>query len=675
MAVLQTQKISICALKSSRKQILEELQRTGVVQVEESGEEDEVFRRTDTAQARSQFERDARNAESALKVLDTYAPEKKGMLSSLEGKEIITADEYYENSSRYEQIHQCVSRILSLDRKISEDQAAKARDEAAIESLAPWMSLDIPINEKGTADTTVIVGSLPGEFTAADLTGIIAAAQPELDDYELEVLGADATQTCVFAVVLNKDAQALEEVLRVNGFVRPNFSTNLTPAGYADNLKEDITDLDADIGCAADEIRSLASERENIRFVADYQRMRADKYEVLGGLLQSDHVFFLSGFVPAYVAQSLKEKLEKEYICDVEISDVPEDEDAPVLLHNNAFAAPTETVLESYGLPHKGEIDPTAIMAVFYYIFFGMMLSDAGYGLVLMIGTALILWRFRNMSPTMTKMMKMFFWCGVSTTVWGILFGGYFGDAITTIAATFFHKDIVIPAVWFTPLDNPMRLLIWCFAFGLIHLFVGLGLKAYMDIRDRKFMSFFANEVCWYAMLISLIIILVQSSMWASMAGSAMSFPPVVTTICTVVAIVSAVCIVVFSESGTKNPAARFGMGAYDLYGITSWLSDVLSYSRLLALGLATGVIASVINTMCGMVGGGIIGGILFILIFVIGHALNMAINVLGAYVHTNRLQFVEFFGKFYEGGGKPFRPFSTADNKYFKFKEENSNG
>ncbi len=671
MAVLQTQKISICALKSSRKQILEELQRTGIVQVEESGEEDDVFRRMDTASARSQFERDARNAESALRILNTYAPEKTSMFASLEGKEAITADQYYETGSKYEQIHECISRILSLDRKISECQAAKARDEAAIESLAPWMSLDIPVNERGTENTSVFVGSLPGEWTEAELTGKIAETHPEIEAYDLEVLGADATQSCIFAVSMKKDAPALEEALRVNGFVRPNFSTGLTPAGYADSLRKDATDQEADIGCAVDEIRSLASERENIRFVADYQRMRADKYEVLGGLLQSDHVFFLSGFVPEYQAQALKEKLESEYICDVELSDVPEDEDSPVILHNNAFAAPTETVLESYGLPHKGEIDPTSIMAVFYYIFFGMMLSDAGYGLVLMIGTAVILWKFRNMSPTMTKMMKMFFWCGVSTTIWGILFGGYFGDAVTTVAATFFHKDIVIPAVWFTPLDNPMRLLIWCFAFGLIHLFVGLGLKAYTDIRDKKYMSFFANEICWYAMLISLIVILVQSSMWASMAGSAMSFPPVVTTICTVVAIVSAVCIVVFSESGTKNPAARFGMGAYDLYGITSWLSDVLSYSRLLALGLATGVIASVINTMCGMVGGGIIGGILFILIFVIGHSLNMAINVLGAYVHTNRLQFVEFFGKFYEGGGKPFRPFSTADNKYFKFKED----
>lgn len=126
-----------------------------------------------------------------------------------------------------------------------------------------------------------------------------------------------------------------------------------------------------------------------------------------------------------------------------------------------------------------------------------------------------------------------------------------------------------------------------------------------------------------------------------------------------------------FSETGTKNIAARLALGAYDLYRVSGWLSDVLSYSRLLALGLATGVIGTVINTMGSMLGGSVIGFILFWVIFVVGHLLNMAINLLGAYVHTNRLQFVEFFGKFYEGGGRPFRPFSAASNKYFKFKEE----
>ena len=124
------------------------------------------------------------------------------------------------------------------------------------------------------------------------------------------------------------------------------------------------------------------------------------------------------------------------------------------------------------------------------------------------------------------------------------------------------------------------------------------------------------------------------------------------------------------SGRSSKNPALRLALGAYDIYNITGWLSDVLSYSRLLALGLATGVIASVVNQMGSMLPNNVIGVIAFVVIFIAGHTLNLAINLLGAYVHTNRLQFVEFFGKFYEGGGEPFNPFKE-NTKYADVKEE----
>ena len=135
-------------------------------------------------------------------------------------------------------------------------------------------------------------------------------------------------------------------------------------------------------------------------------------------------------------------------------------------------------------------------------------------------------------------------------------------------------------------------------------------------------------------------------------------------------AIVGALGILVMSARDKKNPLLRLALGAYDLYNITGWVSDVLSYSRLLALGLATGVIASVINQMGSMVGNNVFGVIVFILVFCFGHLFNLAINLLGAYVHTCRLQYVEFFGKFYEGGGKAFRPFKQI-TKYVEIKED----
>ena len=200
---------------------------------------------------------------------------------------------------------------------------------------------------------------------------------------------------------------------------------------------------------------------------------------------------------------------------------------------------------------------------------------------------------------------------------------------------------------------------------------MGLALKGYEALRKKDFVSFFADVIAWYMLLIGLILMLLPSDLFASIAGMSFTFPAFVNTLAKILAIAGAVVILLMSGRTNKNFIVRIALGAYDIYGITGWLSDVLSYSRLLALGLATGVIASVINMMAKMVGGsGFLGVILFILVFLLGHTLNIGINALGAYVHTNRLQFVEFFGKFYDGGGKKFAPFKTA-NKYIEIKEE----
>ena len=286
-----------------------------------------------------------------------------------------------------------------------------------------------------------------------------------------------------------------------------------------------------------------------------------------------------------------------------------------------------------------------------------MMLSDAAYGAIIAIVCLIVLKKFPRMSAGMRKSMKMFMYCGISTMVWGILFGGYFGDVVDVVSSTFFGKELTIKPLWFAPLNDPMRLLIYSMAFGLVHLFVGLGIKGYMLLKDGKVLDFFCDIVLWYIFLIGLILMLLPSEIFASIAQTKIVFPAALVTL---------------SKAGraNKNPALRLALGAYDLYNVTGWLSDALSYSRLLALGLATGVIASVINQMGAMLPNNVIGVILFIVIFIVGHVLNLAINLLGAYVHTNRLQFVEFFGKFYEGGGKAFEPFKE-NTKYVDVKEE----
>lgn len=208
------------------------------------------------------------------------------------------------------------------------------------------------------------------------------------------------------------------------------------------------------------------------------------------------------------------------------------------------------------------------------------------------------------------------------------------------------------------------------FAVGIVHIFAGLGIKFYQSVRRGDIKGAVYDVVFWYLLVGGAVVYLMSTQMFVDMAGLKFRVSAAVGGAAAVCAIVGAVGIVLFGGRSSKNPAKRFAKGLYELYGVTSYLSDILSYSRLLALGLATGVIAQVFNQMGSMFGGGLIGAVLFIIVFLIGHTLNMGINLLGAYVHTNRLQFVEFFGKFYEGGGEKFKPFS-ANTKYFKFKEE----
>ena len=669
MAVLQMQKIHICALNTDRKQILESLQRKGIVQIDAEHDSD-IFHCTDTSSGCAKYEKFSHMADQALKILDTYAPEKKGLLSSFEGKREIGLKDYRVMEKNRGAAIEKADRILKLSRTIAEQKANLTRTQVQYDQLMPWLGLDVPMNYSGTSTTRAFIGTLPAQYTLEDVTGLLAQTAPELEACSVEVISADSDQTCIFAVCPEDQAEQLEDALRQNGFSRPSVHTSSTPETFADQLCEQMDEIRGQIDDAEEDLQQMGEHRRTLELMRDYYKTRAEKYAVLGGLQQSRHTFFLNGYVPTKYATDLSAELQSSYDCVVELEDVPEDEEAPVLLQNNKFAAPTEGVLSSFGMPHKGEIDPTSIMAFCYYFLFGLMLSDAAYGLIMTIGCFVLLRKYKNMEPGMKSMLTMFFYCGISTTFWGIMFGSYFGDAPTVIAKTFFGKDFTIPAVWMVPLENPMRMLIFCFLFGIIHLFLGLGLKGYMLLKERQYMDFFCDVVLWFLLLLGLIFMLLPSDLFQSMSQMTFNFPPAVKLMAKIFAIAGAVGIVVFAKRQTKNIGLRLAQGAYELYGATSWLSDVLSYSRLLALGLATGVIASVINQMGAMKGRSIFGVILFIVVFLLGHTLNLAINVLGAYVHTNRLQFVEFFGKFYEGGGKAFKPFSTP-TKYIKITED----
>ncbi len=670
MAVLQMQRISICGLKKDRKAILEKLQSLGVMEMNQVAEGEEGFEKMDTLNARISFEKKAQTADQALAVLDIYAPEKKSLFAGLAGKELVDKAVFRQAMDRKDEIMKTAAQILAKERSIAEAKGNILKLENEIETLDPWQNLDVPMNFAGTKKTAMILGTVTPDITP-DMIYEKLAAEEDSCNAEIQVVYTDKDMTCLAVICMKTDAEKVEEVLRTFGFARPSRLTHWIPSKKVERLETKIQIYEESIMEAEKEIADCADARKDLELISDYFRIRAEKYEVLGTLPQSQRTFVISGYVPEKAVPLVKKAIGEKFDCVLDVEELKEEEAPPVILENNAFSSSVEGVLESYGLPHKGEFDPTTIMSFFYVFFFGMMLSDAAYGAIIAIVCFIALKKFPRMSTGMHKSIKMFMFCGISTMVWGILFGGYFGNVVDIVSQTFFGKTVTVPALWFAPLNDPMKLLVYSLAFGVVHLFAGLGIKGYMELKEGKVLDFFCDVVLWYAFLIGLILMLLPTDIFASIAQVEIVFPPAVSTLSKVLTIGGALGILLMSGRDSKNPALRIALGAYDLYNVTGWLSDVLSYSRLLALGLATGVIASVVNQMGSMFGKSVIGVIGFILVFVIGHTLNLAINLLGAYVHTNRLQFVEFFGKFYEGGGKPFEPFKS-DTNYVDIKEEN---
>ena len=670
MAVLQMQRMNLVAMKQNRKAILERLQELGALEVNVKLKKSVKVTHEDTVTTRQTFEKRSSIADSAIAILNKYAPEKTSLLDSLAGKPLVEHAEYDKTVENQQEYMNQANQIVAWEKQITEANANIQKLENQLESLTPWMNLDIPMNTPGTEQTVLQLGTISEPVTEEKILTALKSHEPSVDAADVELISTGKDATYLSVLCLKKDAAAAEEALREIGFAKPSWLIKRTPAQEQETLKAQIGEYRIDIQNHIAKIGNLASARENLKLVSDYYMMRAQKYEVLGALPQTANTFAVSGYIPACRAEKVAKEFEEQYGAAVELEEIGAKEQPPVLLKNNKFSESVDGVLASYGLPKKGEVDPTFIMSIFYVFLFGMMLSDAAYGAIIAVACGIALLKFPRMEEGLRKSVKMFFWCGISTLFWGVMFGSYFGDLVNVISRNYLGHEVSIPAVWFAPLDDPMRLLIYSLLFGIIHMFIGLGLKGYMMLKEKDVVGFISDILSWYLLLVGLIMILLPTSIFESISNMKFTFPPAVNMIAKVMAVAGAVIILVMSGRRKKKKIGmRLAIGLYDLYGITSWLSDLLSYSRLLALGLATGVIAQVINQMGSMFGTGVFGTIVFIVVFLVGTVLNLAINLLGAYVHSNRLEFVEFFNKFYDGGGKPFEPFRTV-TKYVDFKK-----
>lgn len=665
MAVLPMKKITIAGMKKDRKTVLETLQRMEAVEIIEADEEetkDTTFTRIDTSEQRTQFERMSARISNALEILDHYAPDGSSDLKrKLAGKETLSTADFAAVVNARTQTLNYANEIVNLQKEISELKAEEPRIQTQIDTLTPWLKLDLPLNFTGTAKTAAFIGTIPEAATEESVAGAIYESAPDITGVHVDIISSSDEQTCLMVVCLKKDAAQTDDALRRMEFARPPVSSRI-PSDEIENLRKQMESNHARISELQTSITAYADRREDLRRLYDYFIMRADKYQVIDELAQSNRTFILTGYVPAGQADEVVQSLTSKCELAVDLEDPAPDDDVPVKLHNPKLAEPVEGVVENYSMPGKNDVDPTTPVACFYYILFGMMLSDACYGAIICLITGILLKKHKNMDSGLQRSLKMFFLCGLGTILSGILFGSYFGDLIPTIASTYFNKDITIWC-WIDPLHQPMTMMTFSFTVGIIHIFTALGILIYGLVKQGHVLDAIYDGVFWYMLVGGLIVFGLSYESFCGMLG----FDSAVVsssagTVGGWIALIGAIGILIFGGRESRNWGKRLAKGAYALYGITGYLSDILSYSRLMALGLATSVISSVFNTLGAMSG----NVVLFIVIALIGHVLNILINMLGAYVHSNRLTFVEFFGKFYEGGGRKFKPFGM-NTKYIK--------
>ena len=675
MAIVTMERIRLIAMRRDRKQILELLQRRGAVDVgdvEDVGDMDSVFTRTDNAATRQAFEKNIEVINRAVSLLDKTGNYKAPALAFLHGRQAKTPAECDRMDEKRHEDLQAAHRIVELEQAIAEANGQIVRAKIGLESLVPWMSLPVAQTFSGTKKTSVFIGLLEGEQQLQEIHQSMSSAMPQLDSLHIEIVSADKIQTCIMVIVPKRLTDITAEALRSIGFAHPHAASGLMPLEKKAQYEEQLSAAQETIRTAEAELKSVVSMREDLCYLQDSFEMRSEKYAVIERLAQSKHTFILSGYLPAANGQALEAELDEKFNCAVErtTADRPGGT-TPVLLKNSSFSAPVEGIVESYSLPGDTDIDPTPVMGFFYYMMFGLMFGDAGYGLIMSIVCGYCLLHFKNMEPNWARNIRLFFLCGISTVFWGVIFSSYFGNVVDVVGETFFGVTVSIPPVWFYVEDKPMLMLVFCLGLGIAHLTTGYIMKGIADVKNGDKFGVFCDTVLPILLWYPLMALLANSDMFYNLAKIRLPLTPLLSQICTYLAGGALAGIILTGGRGTKNIALRLLQGVYAAYNaLSGWLGDMLSYSRLLALGLASGVIASVMNQLGSMAGGGVAGVILFTAVFLAGHAMNFGINVLGAYVHSNRLEYIEFFGKFYEGGGRKFSPFGIH-TKHYKIVEE----
>lgn len=544
-----------------------------------------------------------------------------------------------------------VTETERLLQRQSELRAAIEASDERIAALTPYLAFPLPLSFRGTDTTCHLLGRLPAGIRAE-------RAEAALDELAAEVfpINRDAGGTYLSVLVHNSQREDAERALGALGFTPAPFTDEDSPAAVLMSKEKEVKkDLEDELERAGESLSLLAENLDDVEILYDIERTTLLAEQSKQQLAATRECTVLSLWCPR-TAQERVQKVLTRFGAAFAFAPPDEGDEPPVLLRNNGFARNFEWVLGMYAYPKYGRFDPTFLMSIFYFLIFGLMFADAGYGVVMSLACFLAV-RYLKPREGMKRFLLMFGYCGISSILFGVLFGSYFGNFPLA-----FLENVVgltpeqMPnlsriataqanlALLFDPLQNPMAFLVISLGVGALHLLAGMAVRAYILCRDRHPLAALFDIGSYYLLFAGLITLFFQKNvgLWLTVGGVA--------------------AILLTQGRHRKGFFGKVVGGLGGLYNLIGYASDLLSYSRVLALGLAAGVIGQVVNILATLNGNSFVGFLLMIVIFVIGHLLNLVINVLGTFVHTARLQYIEFFGKFYEDGGTPFVPIAPSD-------------
>ena len=647
MAIVKMKKFTLFAFEAERKRLLEELQRFGYVNFSKSDpiEEFDYLKDVEVSTVGNNYVEESTRIKWMIDYVGRFVEKEKGLSALKKGPIVYTFNELEKEANSYDYITDC-NELSEISKKIDSNNQKITAIDNSIKEISPWKSIKEPIEDLNSfRKLKFIMGYLPTKSLEKFRTSIVDLKSTYFE--EIDIVGRNS-YCIIFTNQLEKEA--IYENLRLNSFSEVNLEIKGVVSEEIQRLEDEKKILEEENSKLTDEIKKFTVNLQKMQSVYEYYQNLSLRNTVVSNFKATDKLDIIQGYVPADKENNFKELLEKLSASKVylEIEDAKKDDpDVPIILKNNKIASLFESVTKMYALPKYDEVDPTFILSIFYWIFFGMMVADFAYGLILFVGSGIALMTLKFNDST-KKFLKFFFALSFSTMIWGLIYGSAFGDLIT------------LPTQILDSSKDFMTVLMLSLAFGGVHLAFGLGMKAYVLIKNGMPMDAFYDVFLWYLTLTTVILVIV---------GKVITLPSIVNTIAFYGMIVGMLGIIAFGARDSKSIAGRIAGGLYSLYGITSYIGDFVSYLRLMALGLAGGFIAVAINIIVKMlVGGGIVGIIFGVIVFVFAQLFNIFLSFLSAYVHTSRLMYVEFFSKFYEGGGKAFKKF-RSENKYIEVK------